>query len=89
MKIAAAEREVPGKTPATTCASPTSTATFHVMSATSPRFSAKCSAASIHTPPRISAHATGVTVSGNSQPASRTGRPTRAVTRKATASLSA
>ena len=40
MKIAAAEREVPGNTPATTWARPTSTATFQVTVATSPRFSA-------------------------------------------------
>ncbi len=87
MKIAAAEREVPGNTPATTCAKPTSTATFQVIAATSPRRSASRSAASIHTPPSTSAQATGVTVSGSSQPASRTGRPTSAVTRKATAIL--
>ncbi len=88
MKIAAADREVPGNTPATTCARPTSTATFQVTSSRSGRRAVRASTRIIQIPPMISAHATGVTVSGSSHPASRTGRPTIAVTRNAVPSLS-
>ena len=64
-----------------------SSAIFQVTVSLSGRRPAKRSAISIQTPPMTSAQATGVTVSGSSQPARRTGRPTTAVTRKATPSF--
>ncbi len=88
MKIVEAERDVPGKTPATTCARPTAMATFQVTTSRSGSLPAKCSATSIHTPPISNAQATGCSVSGNCQPALRTISPTTAVTRKATPTLS-
>src|SRR3546814_14526671 len=70
-KIVAAEREVPGNTPATTCAMPTRIATVQLIAVRSPsafaRLAAKCSATTIHTPPRSSAQATGVVASGSSK----------------------
>src|SRR3546814_3481339 len=52
-KIVAAEREVPGNTPATTCAMPTRIATVQLIAVRSPsafaRLAAKCSATTIHT----------------------------------------
>ena len=88
MKMAAAEREVPGNTPASTWARPTATAIFQVTASLGGPRSPRRSATSIQTPPITSAQATGVTVSGSSQPNRRTGRPTTAVTAKATAILS-
>jgi hypothetical protein len=62
-KIVAALREVPGKTPATTWAAPTSNAVIQETSVRSPsraaRRAASCSASTIHTAPTISAHAIG------------------------------
>ena len=92
-KMVAPEREVPGNTPATTCAMPTRIATVQVIAARSPsaaaRLAAKCSAAIIHTPPSTSAQAIGVTSSGSSKPSFFTTTPSTAVTPNATASLKA
>src|SRR3546814_9065966 len=67
-KIVAAEREVPGNTPATTCAMPTRIATVQLIAVRSPsafaRLAAKCSATTIQTTQRTSAQAIGVVVWG-------------------------
>ena len=90
-KIVAADREVPGNTPATICAMPTRIATAQVIVLRSPstaaRLAAKYSAAIIQTPPSTSAHAIGVTVSGNSKPSFLTSTPSTAVMTNAAASL--
>ena len=92
-KIVAPERDVPGNTPATTCAMPTRIATSQVISLRSPsccaRRAAICSARIIHTPPSTSAHAIGSIRSGNSKPSFFTTMPSTAVTANAAPSLSA
>src|SRR5690606_17369079 len=92
-KIVAAERDVPGNTPATTWATPTSTATVQVIvlrsPSTSARRAAKCSASSIHAPPRTSAQAIGATALSSSQPRALTTMPSTEVTAKARISFQA
>ena len=88
-KIVAAEREVPGNTPATACAMPTSTAAFQPIALLSGRRAASHSAPIIQKPPITSAHATGVVDSGSLKPSFTATRPSTQVTRNAQASLSA
>ena len=92
-KIVAALREVPGNTPATTCATPTNTAVVHEIAVRSPsrraRNAASCSATSIQIAPTTSAQAIGRTLSGSSQPSFFTSRPPTAVTANDSSSLSA
>ena len=87
-KIVAAEREVPGKIAATIWARPTTRATVQVMRSLSGRFALHHSAAKIQKPPTTSAIAIGVTWSGRAKPALATTKPSTAVIRKASASLS-
>ena len=90
-KMVAALREVPGNTPATTWAMPTSTAVVHEIAARSPsraaRLAARCSASTIQNAPMISAQAIGCTLSGSSQPSALTSRPPTAVTANASISF--
>jgi len=92
-KIVAAERDVPGNTPATTWAIPTRLAVVHDTSRRSPsacaRRAASCSATSIHNAPITSAHATGRIVVGSSQPSFLTSSPSTAVIANATPSFKA
>ena len=86
-KIVVAEREVPGKTPATICAIPTAMATRQKIWLLSACRSATRSANSIQKPPITSAQATGWIVVGSSKPIFFTIRPRTAVIRKATVSF--
>jgi len=86
-KIVAAERDVPGNTAAMICPIPTQNATFQVSVSRSGCRAAYASTAKMTNPPRMSAHATGATVSGSSSPNCLATRPPITVMKNATASL--
>ena len=86
-KIVAAEREVPGNTAATIWPTPTQNATVQVSASLGGWRLAYASIAKIAKPPRISAQATGATVSGSSRPICLATRPPTTVITNAAVSL--
>ncbi len=86
-KMVAAEREVPGNTAARIWPRPTQNATLQVRASLGGCRFAYASMAKIATPPRISAQATGATVSGSSRPACLATRPPTTVIATAASSL--
>ena len=86
-KIVAAERDVPGNTAARIWPSPTQIATFQVSASLRGCRRVQASIAKIANPPRISAHATGATVSGSSSPICLAMKPPATVIMTARTSL--